>query len=169
MKRRKARFEPFMELVYKPEDLLHSDHKTTRFITPQENAFVASRITTSVLVNGGITDKVSYDVFIHKWRDDYMKFTDRKPSKFKMGCIVKILVQYGIIDKINRRKATPIYSLGPKNPYCDPKYKYTPPRQETANRDTANEDTAKTTSLKEQKAKLNSNIVSNTEKLKTIL
>lgn len=112
-----ARVEPFLTLNFNANDMLFDDGTSKRFITPREIAFVASRITTSILNNSGVSDKVSYEVFLEKWKTDYVKFTDRKPSKFKLGCIVKVLVQYGIITKINRRKATPLYSLGELNPY----------------------------------------------------
>lgn len=112
-----ARVEPFLSLNFNANDLLFDDKEKKRFISPREIAFVASRITTSILNNSGVSDKISYDVFLEKWKADYVKFTDRKPSKFKMGCAVQVLVQYRIITKINRRKATPLYSLGELNPY----------------------------------------------------
>ena len=126
---RHARFEPFLECRFQLKDLNHQDHQTNRLITPLEIAFVACRITTSVLSNKGFTDKVSFGVFLNQWRQDYVKFTDKAPSHFKMKCIVKVLEKYDIVRKENRCKATPIYSLGHNNPYRDPNYTYTPPQE----------------------------------------
>ena len=98
-----------------------SNHQN-RYITLQEIAFVACRITTSALNNGYCTHLVSYNTFLTKWKDDYKKFTDLSPTRHKLAQIIKILNKYNIIKQNKRGSNTPIYTIELNNPY-HPDYK----------------------------------------------
>jgi hypothetical protein len=121
---RLAKFELFMDIYIDPELFKFHDRSNNqnRYITLQEIAFVACRITTSALNNGYCTHLVSYDTFLTKWRDDYKKFTDLSPTRHKLVHIIKILNQHDIIRQKLRGSNTPIYTIGGNNPY-HPDYK----------------------------------------------
>ena len=121
---RVAKFQLFMDIYIDPESLRFYDksNKQNRYITLEEIAFVACRITTSALRNGYSTHKVSYNTFLTNWRADYKKFTDLSPTKHKLVQIIKVLNKYDIIRQTKRGSNTPIYSVGTNNPY-HPDYK----------------------------------------------
>ena len=121
---RAAKFQPFMDIYIESESLRFYDksNKQNRFITLEEIAFVACRITTSALRNGYSTHKVSYNTFLKNWRADYKKFTDLSPTKHKLVQIIKVLNKYNIIKQTKRGSNTPIYTIGTNNPY-HPDYK----------------------------------------------
>jgi hypothetical protein len=121
---RYAKIEPFMNIYIDPELFKFHDgsNKQNRYITLQEIAFVACRITTSALNNGYCTHLVSYNTFLTKWKDDYKTFSDLSPTRHKLVQIVKILNKYNIIRQTKRGSSTPIYTIGVNNPY-HPDYK----------------------------------------------
>lgn len=121
---RDAKFQLFMDIYIDSELFRFYDrsNKQNRYITLEEIAFVACRITTSALRNGYSTHKVSYNTFLTKWRADYKKFTHLSPTKHKLVQIIKVLDKYNIIRQTKRGSNTPIYTIETNNPY-HPDYK----------------------------------------------
>jgi hypothetical protein len=121
---RYAKIEPFMNIYIDPELFKFHDRSNNqnRYITLQEIAFVACRITTSALNNGYSTHLVSYNTFLTKWKDDYKTFSDLSPTRHKLVQIIKVLNKYNIIRQTKRGSNTPIYTIGVNNPY-HPDYK----------------------------------------------
>ena len=121
---RYAKIEPFMNIYIDPELFRFHDQSNSqnRYITLQEIAFVACRITTSALNNGYCTHFVSYNTFLTKWKDDYKKFSGLSPTRHKLVQIIKVLDKYNVIRQKTRGSNTPIYTIGENNPY-HPDYK----------------------------------------------
>ena len=121
---RLAKKELFMDIYIDPKLFKFHDKSNSqnRYITLNEIAFVACRITTSALNNGYSTHLVSYNTFLTKWREGYKKFTDLSPTKHKLVQIIKVLAHYKILRQIKRGSNTPIYIIESNNPY-HPNYK----------------------------------------------
>ena len=116
---RYAKIEPFMNIYIDPELFKFHDRSNSqnRYITLNEIAFVACRITTSALNNGYSTHLISYNTFLTKWRADYKKFTKLSPTRHKLVQIIKVLSHYKIIRQTKRGSNTPIYTIETNNPY----------------------------------------------------
>ena len=142
---RYAKIEPFMDIYIDPEWFKFYDKSNSqnRYITLQEIAFVACRITTSALNNGYRTHLISYDTFLTKWRDDYQKFTNLSPTRHKLVQIIKALNKYNVIKQEKRGSNTPIYTIGINNPY-HPDYKHVKTKNPEINNKSASQQTQST-------------------------